>query len=72
MLRSSNDAERQYALGNMLRGIDIANRLLEKLLTLARVDPETAAAQFEPLQLRDLVSTVILIWDHWPISNRLN
>lgn len=58
-LRSSDDIERQHALENVLRGTDRATRLVEQLLTLARVDPETAAAGYRPVDLRGVASSVI-------------
>lgn len=58
-LRSTNDADRQLALENVLRGTDRATRLVEQLLDLARVDPETAAEYYKPVALHDLATTVI-------------
>jgi len=58
-LRSTDTAERQIALENVLRGVDRATRLVEQLLTLARVDPETAAVGYQPVDLRGLAATVM-------------
>lgn len=58
-LRSNDEAERQRALENVLRGTDRATRLVEQLLTLARVDPETAVAGYKPVELRPLVASVM-------------
>lgn len=58
-LRSVNDAERHAALENVLRGVDRAARLVEQLLTLARVDPETAATQYSKVELHSLAAAVI-------------
>lgn len=58
-MRSMDETERRQALENVLRGVDRGARLVEQLLTLARVDPETAATGFEKLELRGLVTTVI-------------
>ena len=58
-LRAGNETERQVALENVLRGVDRATRLLEQLLTLARVDPETAAASYAPVDLHDLAASAI-------------
>jgi two-component system sensor histidine kinase QseC len=54
-LAAGNEGERQAALGMLLRGVDRASRLVEQLLTLARVDPEVAAHRFELLRLNALV-----------------
>jgi two-component system sensor histidine kinase QseC len=58
-LRSTDTAERQIALENVLRGVDRATRLVEQLLALARVDPEIAAAGYQPVDLCCLAATVM-------------
>ena len=58
-MRSSVKAERNAALENVLRGVDRATRLVEQLLTLARVDPETASKDFQPVDLHRLVVSII-------------
>lgn len=58
-MRVTDEAERQTALENVLRGVDRATHLLEQLLTLARVDPEAAATGHEPLELRALAANVL-------------
>jgi two-component system sensor histidine kinase QseC len=58
-LRSADVSERNLALENVLRGVDRATRLVEQLLALARVDPETAAAGYEQVDLRNLAINVI-------------
>lgn len=58
-LRSTDEAERHIALENVLRGVDRATRLVEQLLTLARVDPEAAATGYKQVDLRGLAATVM-------------
>lgn len=58
-LRSTDEAERHLALENVLRGVDRATRLVAQLLTLARVDPETVAVDFKPVELRSLAASVM-------------
>ena len=58
-MRSTDLDERQQALENVLRGVDRATRLVEQLLTLARVDPETASADYKPVDLAALAAMVI-------------
>jgi two-component system, OmpR family, sensor histidine kinase QseC len=58
-LGSVNDAERHLALGNVLLGVDRATRLVEQLLTLARVDPETAITGYKLVELRSLARSVM-------------
>jgi two-component system sensor histidine kinase QseC len=59
-LRSIDDSERQVALKNVLRGVDRSTRLVEQLLTLARVDPETIATNYKKVDLQSLATAVIL------------
>ncbi|MFA7350584.1 MAG: ATP-binding protein [Methylotenera sp.] len=58
-LRANDEVERNTALENVLRGVDRATRLVEQLLTLARVDPETATLAFKPIELQDLAASVM-------------
>lgn len=58
-MRSSDIAERNTALENVLRGVDRATRLVQQLLTLARVDPETAVASFSQVNLQALTASVM-------------
>jgi two-component system, OmpR family, sensor histidine kinase QseC len=58
-LRSTNKAERNSALENVLHGVDRATRLVEQLLILARIDPEAAAAGFKQVDLQGLAATAM-------------
>jgi two-component system, OmpR family, sensor histidine kinase QseC len=58
-LRATDEIERRTALENVLRGVDRATHLLEQLLTLARVDPETAATGHAPVELRSLAAEAL-------------
>ena len=58
-LRATDETERQAALENVLHGVDRAARLVEQLLTLARVDPETAAVGYSSVNLYDLAASAI-------------
>lgn len=58
-LRSTDEAERRTALENVLRGVDRATRLVAQLLTLARVDPETAITGYKPVDLHGLAASVM-------------
>ncbi len=57
-LRTADQAERISALNNVLRGVDRATRLVEQLLALARLDPETAANGFNQVDLCSLAVSV--------------
>jgi two-component system sensor histidine kinase QseC len=63
-LRSTNAAERGAALENVLHGVDRATRLVEQLLTLARVDPETATLDYQQVDLHSLAAAVMADIEH--------
>ena len=58
-LRAGDDAERQDALEKVLLGVDRATHLITQLLTLARVDPESASATHQPFSLLDIAAKTI-------------
>jgi two-component system sensor histidine kinase QseC len=63
-LRSTNAAERSAALENVLHGVDRATRLVEQLLTLARVDPETATLDYQQVDLHSLAAAIMADIEH--------
>lgn len=69
-LRSTDEVERHLALTNVLRGVDRATRLVAQLLTLARVDPETAVIDFKPVDLQSLAASVMA--DLAPLAHAKN
>lgn len=52
--RACETEDRDAALRHVLEGADRATRLIEQLLTLARVDPEAASMHHHPVSLRAL------------------
>jgi len=58
-LGAADDAARRHALGNVIAGCDRATRLVEQLLTLARLDPTRAAGPAEPCELAGVTRQVI-------------
>jgi two-component system, OmpR family, sensor histidine kinase QseC len=58
-MRSTDEDQRTAALANVLLGVERATHLLEQLLTLARVDPESAATGHESVELRLLAVGVL-------------
>lgn len=54
-LAATDDAGRREALEKLLRGVDRASRLVEQMLTLARVEPDDALRRFETLRFNALV-----------------
>lgn len=57
-LRSQQEDVRQRALDGIVKGIDRATHLVEQLLTMARLDPETELKR-EAIPLRSLVVEVV-------------
>lgn len=53
-LGATSDAERGRALANVVSGTDRASRLIEQLLVLARLDPQTALPSGQAVDLRAL------------------
>jgi two-component system sensor histidine kinase QseC len=57
-MKEKDDAARAKALEATVAGVDRATHLVEQLLTLARLDPETAVAQ-ESVSLKSLATEVL-------------
>ncbi|BAU48742.1 histidine kinase [Sulfurifustis variabilis] len=57
--RTASDAERTQALAQLVRGVDRATRLVEQMLTLARLDPGEAATRYELVKLAPLLGEVL-------------
>ena len=53
-LGATGEAERSRALANVVAGTDRASRLVEQLLVLARLDPQTALPTGQPVDLHEL------------------
>lgn len=56
---AADDGERRRALDNVIAGCDRATRLVEQLLTLARLEPGLLRGQYEPCDLRALAQQVV-------------
>jgi two-component system sensor histidine kinase QseC len=57
-LRATSESQRIQMLNKILEGVDRATHLVGQLLTLARLDPDVAAAQYEPV---DMVQTAVAV-----------
>lgn len=57
--RASAAGERNQALEQLIRGVDRATRLVEQMLQLARLEPETAAHHYRPVVLAEVVAEVV-------------
>ena len=58
-LRTTDEAARRHALEQVVRGVDRATHLVEQLLTLARLDPQTDTIERRPLDLCTLAVEVM-------------
>lgn len=58
-MRATDAEERERALQNILRGIDRSSHLVEQMLTLARLEPESLGADFKTVDLAALAEEVI-------------
>jgi two-component system sensor histidine kinase QseC len=56
---ATDDAERSRALDNVVAGSDRAARLIEQLLTLARLEPDQLKEQARPCDLREIARGVV-------------
>ena len=57
--RAQSDDERAIALERMEHGVKRATRLVQQLLTMARLDPESAQTPAAPIDLSILATTVV-------------
>lgn len=57
--RSDNSDERNQALDKLLTGVERATRLVDQLLTMARVDPETSSTLHSEIRLDRLCEDVL-------------
>ncbi len=58
-LRATDAEGRRKALAQVLQGVDATNRLVDQLLTLARIDPERTIPSFEAVDLEALAEDVL-------------
>ncbi len=58
-LRAQDDAGRQQALRQVIRGVDRATHLVEQLLTLARLDPDTGLQETSGVDLCHLAAETL-------------
>ena len=56
---AQDDATRRHALDQVLAGCDRASHLVEQMLTLARLDPQSAAARHAAVDLRSVAAQVV-------------
>lgn len=59
LLRTANESERRQAAEQVIEGVDRTARLVEQLLTLARLDREALAHEFTPVDAGSLAAEVL-------------
>jgi two-component system OmpR family sensor kinase len=57
--RSTGEAERKNAMAELMSGVDRSQKLIEKLLQVARAEPEGEAMRLEKVDLGELVRSVV-------------
>jgi two-component system sensor histidine kinase QseC len=62
-LRQENDLRRRQAMEEVIQGVDRTTRLVEQLLTLARLDNEALVHDFQAIDLESIVVDVITALD---------
>jgi two-component system sensor histidine kinase QseC len=57
--RATDESEKHNALSQLVKGVDRTTRLVEQLLTMARLDPDIGLQDFQDVELREIVSEVL-------------
>lgn len=60
--RAQDDGERRRGMAELASGIDRSQRLIEQLLQVARSEPDGKPDRFEPVDLADLVRSVVSVF----------
>lgn len=69
--RTTSGVERKQALAQLVRGVDRATRLVEQMLTLARLDPGEAATRYELVELAPLLGEVLAEYGASALDKRI-
>ncbi len=69
-LQAQDPEEQQQAVRQVVRGVNRATRLVEQLLTLARLDPDSGLTKVRPLDL--FISAEAVISDEAPLAMEKN
>jgi len=57
-MKADDNQQRHWALKQIVCGVDRATHLVEQLLTLARIDPESISSTQEPVNLNNVVEAI--------------
>lgn len=66
--RSRDEMERKQALSQVVSGVDRMSHLVQQLLTLARLEPETPLARETSVELRSLAEGVLSEQSAWALE----
>lgn len=70
-LRQGNDSQRRQAMEEVIQGVDRTTRLVDQLLTLARLDHQALEKDFHEVDLGSLAADVIAALDPEAASKRI-
>lgn len=70
-LRATDDESRRQALAQLITAVDRTSHLVQQLLTLARVDPDTGIVDHMPVKLGELASCAVAELAHLAISKNI-
>lgn len=70
-LRQENDGQRRQAMEEVIQGVDRTTRLVDQLLTLARLDHQALEKDFHDVDLGSIAADVIAALDPEAVSKRI-
>jgi len=70
-LRQGNDGQRRQAMEEVIQGVDRTTRLVDQLLTLARLDNQTLESEFHSVDLGSVAADVIAALDPEAAAKRI-
>lgn len=71
LLAAGTDAEREQSLHSLIVGVDRTSRLVNQLLTMARLEPQVPGGYLQPLDLLSVVSECLAQLTPWLLSKGL-
>ena len=69
--RAKNDTTREHALKKIVEGVNRSSHLVEQLLTLARLDPESIQNEFEEINLTKITRQSIAQVSHIALDRQI-
>ncbi|OCR25208.1 histidine kinase [Pseudomonas syringae] len=71
VLEARNEEQRQESLGYLIIGVDRTTRLVNQLLTIARLEPQASATPMASIDLVEAVRESLVQLTHWVLSRGL-